>query len=100
MECPGDGKIFHFSPLTEISHFSGITVSGSLIKVNPKAAKSEIKKTLTDETVKINIASLPEKGKANAELIKILSKEFCVEKNRIKITSGSKNRLKLVKITT
>ena len=68
------------------------------IKVNPKASKSEIKEILDDETVKINIASLPEKGKANAELIKILSKEFCVEKNKIKITSGSKSKLKLVKI--
>ncbi|MEA2088929.1 MAG: DUF167 domain-containing protein [Patescibacteria group bacterium] len=68
------------------------------IKVNPKAIKSEIKETLADETVKINIASLPEKGKANTELIKILSKEFCVEKNKIKILSGSKSRLKLVKI--
>lgn len=69
------------------------------IKVNIKASKSEIKEILTDGTVKINITSLPEKGKANSELIKILSKEFCVEKNNIKISSGSKNRLKLVKIT-
>ena len=68
------------------------------IKVNPKASKSEIKEILDDGTVKINIVSLPEKGKANTELIKILSNEFCVEKNRIKITSGSKSRLKLIKI--
>ncbi|NCF75162.1 MAG: hypothetical protein GWO87_01595 [Xanthomonadaceae bacterium] len=70
------------------------------IKVNPKASKSKIKNILADKTIKIDIASLPEKGRANAELIKLLSKEFCVEKNKIKIISGSKNKLKLVKITT
>ena len=68
------------------------------IKVNPKASKSEIKEILNDGTVKINISSLPEKGKANTELIKILSSEFCDEKNKIKIISGSKSKLKLVKI--
>ncbi len=68
------------------------------LKINPSSAKSEVKAVMTDETIKINILAPAEKGKANKELIKFLSKQFEVDKNNIKIISGAGNRLKLVKI--
>ncbi|MCK4539612.1 DUF167 domain-containing protein [Candidatus Parcubacteria bacterium] len=68
------------------------------LKINPGSAKSKIKDVMADETIKINIAAKPEKGKANKELIKLLSKQFGADKNNIKIISGAGDRLKLVKI--
>lgn len=72
------------------------------IKVIPKSNKNEIVETFTDsdgeETIKIRIKAAPEKGKANAELIKFLSKEFGVPQATIFIISGKSERLKLIKI--
>ena len=68
------------------------------IKVNPGMSKTEIIDILEDETIKINIAAVPEKGRANLELIKYLAREFEIDKKKIKIISGAGTRLKLVKI--
>lgn len=68
------------------------------LKINPSSAKSEIKDVMADETIKMNISAPAEKGKANKELIKFLSKQFKIDKNNIKIISGAGDRLKLVKI--
>jgi len=68
------------------------------IKARPGAAKSEVKDILEDETIKINIAAEPEKGKANIELINFVSKTFAVNKNDVKIISGMTDKVKLVKI--
>lgn len=68
------------------------------IKANPGMSRTEIKEILEDETIKINIAASPEKGKANQELIKFLAKDFQVNKDNIKIISGAGDKLKLIKI--
>lgn len=72
------------------------------IKVIPKSSKNEITEIMEDtegeQTIKIRIKAVPEKGKANAELIKFLSKELNIPKQNIKILSGKTEQLKLVKI--
>lgn len=50
------------------------------------------------ETWKIKIKAVPEKGKANQELIRFLAKKYQVSKDQIVIISGAKDRLKLVRI--
>ncbi len=69
------------------------------IKVRPNSSKTEIREIMEDETVKVDVAAIPEKGKANKELIKYLAREFKVNKENVKILSGISNRIKLVKIT-
>jgi uncharacterized protein (TIGR00251 family) len=72
------------------------------IKVIPKSQKNEISEIMEDEegqTIKIRIKAAPEKGKANKELIKLLSKEFSLPKQNIEIISGKTSQLKLLKIT-
>jgi len=69
------------------------------IKVLVNAGKTEIKEEMEDNTIKIAVKAVPEKGKANLELIKFLAKEFVVDKNKVKIISGAGDRLKLIKIT-
>lgn len=73
------------------------------IKVIPKSPKSEIVETMIDseglETIKIRIKAVPEKGKANEELIRFLSKRLDIPKQNISIISGKTEQLKLVKIS-
>jgi len=72
------------------------------IKVTPKSPKTELKGILEDsdgdKTYKIAVKAPPEKGKANIELIKFLSKELSVPKENISIISGATDKLKLIKI--
>ena len=88
-----------------ISNYKDIEIKGEVylrVKVHPGAKRNEFKGMLKDgvngETLKIDIAAVAEKGKANAELIKFLAKEFLVRKENVKIISGASDRVKLIKI--
>lgn len=69
------------------------------IKVLAGAGKTEFVEEMADSTLKIAVKAVPEKGKANLELIRYLAKEAGVAKSDIKIISGAGERLKLIKIT-
>ncbi len=73
------------------------------IKVIPNSSNNEIKEIMIDdsgeETIKIKIKAAPEKGKANIELIKFLSKELDIKRSTISIISGKTDRIKLIKIS-
>ena len=49
--------------------------------------------------IKISIKSKPEQGKANQELLKLLSNYFQVSSDRIKIIQGIKSRKKIIYIS-
>ncbi len=68
------------------------------IKVRPNAAKTEFKSMMDDGTIKMNVAAVPEDGKANKELIRFLSKSFDVETANIEILLGQTSPLKRVRI--
>lgn len=68
------------------------------IKVHPNAPKTELKETMTDGTLKINLAAPAEKNKANTELIKFLAKKFAISQENVIIISGKKERIKLIKM--
>ncbi len=66
-------------------------------KISPGAAKNEFVQVLDDaeKTVKIKIAAVPEKGKANKEIVKFFGKEFgCA----CEIVSGAMDSVKLIKL--
>lgn len=66
---------------------------------NSNANKIEgIKKYENHIAFKIQIAKLNENNEANNELIKYLAKYFQIPKNDIKISLGSTQRLKLIKM--
>lgn len=73
------------------------------IKVIPNSSNNEIKEIMIDdsgeETIKIKIKAAPEKGKANIELIKFLSKELDIKKPKISIIGGKTDKIKLIKIS-
>ena len=48
--------------------------------------------------LKVYLTAVPVDGKANKELIKLLSKELNVSKNKINIITGIKNKKKIIEI--
>lgn len=79
------------------------------IKVIPKSPANEVTEIMQEDTglpgqrtgeptIKIRIKAVPEKGKANAELIKFLSHELNLPKENIEIISGKNSALKLLRI--
>lgn len=67
------------------------------IKVKPNSKQQEIK-TAEDGSLVIRLKSPPVDGKANAELIQLLSDRFNVPKSSIHIKSGTSAKLKLIEI--
>lgn len=68
------------------------------VQVKPNSSKIEIKKISEIEYV-VKIHSSPEKGKANEELIEILSEYFSIPKKKITILKGHFSRLKIIEIS-
>jgi len=67
------------------------------IKVIPKASRRRV---LEDNgRLKVYLTSAPDKGKANRELIEILSKKYGVAKSRISIIAGAASRTKVVEVS-
>lgn len=69
------------------------------LKITPKSPQNCWGELLADGTQKIRIAAPAEKGKANAELIRFLSKTYNRPRANIIIVAGATDHLKLIKIT-
>jgi uncharacterized protein (TIGR00251 family) len=67
------------------------------LKVIPKSSQSKIEKIAENE-YKAWVTVVPEKGKANMAVIKLLSKYFKVSKSQIDIVGGKTARIKIVDI--
>jgi len=69
------------------------------VKVKPNSRQQKIEEQ-TDGSLTVHLKSPPVDGKANDELIQILSKKFAVPKSSIRIKSGLSSKTKLVEINT
>ena len=67
------------------------------VKVISNAKQNKII-NLSDNSFKIYLTCIAEKGKANESLVKLLSKHFNVSKSQINITSGLKSHNKIIEI--
>ena len=67
------------------------------VKVVTNAKQNKVV-DLGDASFKIYLTCLAEKGKANLELIKLLSKHFDIPKSAITIISGTKFHNKIIDI--
>jgi hypothetical protein len=54
---------------------------------------------MEDGTLKIRLKAIPEKWKANLELIRYLSEELNIPKAKIEIISGAGDEVKMVRIS-
>jgi hypothetical protein len=66
------------------------------IKVVTNASRQEVKRE--KDYLKVYICSSPEKGKANKELMKILSNYLNVKKSSLSIIKGEKSKNKIIEI--
>lgn len=67
------------------------------VKVKPNAKQSALEKQ-ADGSWKASIKAPPVDGKANAELIQLLAKEFGCSKSQVDIIRGESARLKTVQL--
>ncbi len=68
------------------------------IWVKPKASKSVFPLSVSEDLIEASVLSPPDKGKANKELITLISNFFGVSKSQVQIVSGAKSREKIVRI--
>jgi len=68
------------------------------VKVVPGASRSGLCGWLGD-SLKVRVSAPPEKGKANAAVIKLLAKELQVPASAFSISSGKASQQKTIEIT-
>ena len=68
------------------------------IKVTTQSQKTEIFWILWEDILKLRVKAIPEKGKANKEIINFFAKSLGISKNNIEIISGLTDELKIIKI--
>jgi uncharacterized protein (TIGR00251 family) len=68
------------------------------VKVIPRAAKSECAGFLDDGSLKIRLAAVPDKGKANEELRRFLAEIFGLTRRDVSIVTGETSPRKLVRL--
>ncbi|WP_299197262.1 DUF167 domain-containing protein [Thermocrinis sp.] len=70
-----------------------------LIKVKAKPrSKEEYVKKLGEDFYEVAVKEAPEKGRANARIVELLSIYLGVKKDRIKLVAGETSKLKLFQI--
>lgn len=67
------------------------------VKVIAKSSKSEVE-GFVENVLKVKVRSPKDKGKANLELIGLLSEYYKVSKSNIEIISGQTSPLKKIRI--
>lgn len=68
------------------------------VKVIPRSDKSQVIGLMSNGTLKAKIAAVPEKGKANGELRRLLADFFGVPKTNVEIVSGEASQKKRLRI--
>lgn len=68
------------------------------IKVIPRSSKNEVVGEMADGTLKVKLTAAPVDGKANEELIALLSKHYGCPKRNIIIVSGATSTRKTIEL--
>jgi len=66
------------------------------VKVHPKSGRSEVVK-ISEGEFEVWLKKIPSKGKANAELIRLISKELGISSKAIRI-KNPKSRIKIIEV--
>jgi len=66
------------------------------IKVHTKSSQKKV--VLLDDIYHVYINIVPEKGKANIEIIQLLARHFEIGKSKIHIISGLNSKRKVIEI--
>lgn len=86
------------SPFTPVA--GGLRVA---VKLTPKASRDRVQGVAAEAdgqaVVKAQVTAVPEDGKANTALIKLLSKQWRVPKTQMEIVQGATDRRKVILIS-
>ena len=81
--------------MTELSHLAqpGAVIA---VRVTPRASRNAV--TLEGEAIRVMVTTVPESGKANAAVIKLLAKALGIAKTRLVLLRGASGRDNLFRI--
>ena len=86
-------KLFHYNDDQKIA------IIGLRVKANAKINKVEKYILINNKAyLRLSVRAVPEKGKANEEIINFLSKEWKIIKSNLEIISGQTSNIKLLSI--
>ncbi|MBI1833344.1 MAG: DUF167 domain-containing protein [Candidatus Andersenbacteria bacterium] len=68
-----------------------------IVQMHPGSSQAKVEK-IDEGNYKVWVRAIPEKGKANAEMLELLADRFHVAKSSIRIVIGKTAREKLVEI--
>ncbi|MCC6589124.1 MAG: DUF167 domain-containing protein [Bryobacterales bacterium] len=68
------------------------------VKVVPRSAKSEVVGAMADGSLKVKVAAVPEKGKANEAVCEVLARHFKVPVSRVTVIAGATSTRKRIRI--
>lgn len=68
------------------------------IRVLPRSSKNQVVGKMADGTLKVKLTAPPVDGKANESLIELLSGEYKISKNKIKIVRGGTSKNKIIEL--
>ena len=77
---------------TDLTHLSAAGTEIA-VRVTPKASRNAIKEE--DGVLRVYVTTVPEDGKANAAVVKLLSKAVGVPKSRLDLVRGHTSRDKV-----
>ncbi|MEO1949204.1 hypothetical protein AXZ77_3144 [Thioclava sp. ES.031] len=81
--------------MTDLSHLA-IPGSEIALRVTPKASRNEIRES--EEGLRAYVTVVPENGKANAAVVKLLAKALGVAKSRLTLIRGQTARDKVFRL--
>lgn len=81
--------------MTDLSHLAreGAEIA---VRVTPKARRNAI--TVDETGIRVYVTTVPEDGKANAAVIKLLSRSLGVAKSRLTLLRGATSRDKVFRL--
>ena len=81
--------------MTDLTH---LAVDGAeiAVRVTPKASRDRI--TVEDGAIRVYVTTVPEDGKANAAVQKLLAKAMGVAKSRLVLVRGATSRDKVFRV--
>ena len=66
------------------------------IRVHPRASRTEVKALMSDGSIRVKLKAPPVEGRANSELVALLSRLFNVPASSVRIVGGLTSRQKSV----
>ncbi len=66
------------------------------VRVTPKASRNTVK--VDGDRLRVSVTTVPEGGKANAAVVKLLAKSLGVPKSRLELVRGAASRDKVFRV--